>query len=502
MSHASRLSGFFLAAHGVVLAGFSATLYWLAAHHLHRQVDERLDAALAMLVAAAEVNPGAVEWEPKERDLGLGRDRGADQIRWLVRDDRDRLLDQSANLDPRQLSITTRASIDSLFHDRGGFSWQSKTRRLSSPVATGSEDAEKAGNRAAGSNDDQPTVVFPSLTFVAFAPLGPTEATLWRLALTLGLLSTTLLLASAVAGQRLCRRALAPLMQMAVAARDAHAADPGTRLPLTGTNDELDELGLAFNGLLDRLHETLERQRRFTGDASHQLRTPLAGLLSQVDVALRRDRSATEYQRVLGIVRSRSVHLRQIIESLLFLARAETESGRPELEIVDLTVWMTDHIREWSEHARADDIQLVSSEEGPLRVRAHSSLLSQLVDNLLENACKYSPQGTPIVVRIGRESGGIRIDVLDRGSGLSAEQQSCVFQPFYRAPEARSGGQGGIGLGLTVADRIATVFGGTIRVESQPGEGSRFQVTLPEAPRAAPEGHTEAAATTLPSLPG
>ena len=112
-----------------------------------------------------------------------------------------------------------------------------------------------------------------------------------------------------------------------MAARDADAADPRTRLPLPGTQDELEDLGSAFNGLLDRLHEALERQRRFTGDASHQLRTPLTGLLSQVEVALRLERPPGEYQRVLKVVRAKGVQLRQIIESLLFLARAESESG-------------------------------------------------------------------------------------------------------------------------------------------------------------------------------
>jgi signal transduction histidine kinase len=468
MSLASRLSAFFLVALGAVLAGFSATLYALASHHLYLQVDERLDAALATLAAAAEVGPGGVEWEPDERELGLGRDPGADQVRWVVRDDRGRVLDRSANLNPRRLPPETPVPPVGRTQGRDGRPWRAKDRRV---AATGPQPSAA---------EPRPGPGYPALTLVAFAPLGPTEATLRRLALTLTLLSTALWLLAAVAGRRLCRRALAPLSRMAVAARDADADDPGARLPLPGTGDELEDLGRAFNGLLGRLHEALERQRRFTGDASHQLRTPLAGLLSQVDVALRRERPPAEYQRVLGVVRAKAAQLKQILESLLFLARAGSESGRPDLEAVDLAAWVPEHLRGWSHHPRAGDLRASSDGGGPLWVRAHPPLLAQLVDNLLENAAKYSPPGTPIDVRLERRPGHIALAVEDRGRGLSAEEQARVFQPFYRTPDARSQGQAGVGLGLAVAERIATAFGGTIRVTSRPGAGSRFEVAFPE----------------------
>jgi signal transduction histidine kinase len=468
MSLATRLTAFGLGTLAAVLVGFSVTLYVLASDHLHRLVDERLRAALATLAAAAEVGPGGVEWEPKERALGLGRDSGADQVRWVVRDDQGRPVDRSANLNPRRLAPDAPVPESGRLLGRDGRPWQVMTRRLTSP------------GPPAPSDDDHAAPGHAALTLVAFAPLGPTEATLLRLALTLTILSASLWLAAAVAGRQVCRRALAPLSRMAAAARQADAAEPGTRLPLPGTNDELEDLGRAFNGLLDRLHEALERQRRFTGDASHQLRTPLAGLLSQVDVALRRERPPAEYQRVLGVVRAKAAHLRQIIESLLFLARAETESGRPDLEVVDLTAWVDEHLRGWSTHPRAADLRAAIEADGPLPVRAHPPLLAQLVDNLLENACKYSRPGTPIAVRLSRRRGAAVLTVEDRGCGLSAEEQARVFQPFYRTPDARTKGQAGVGLGLAVAQRIASVFGGTVRVESEPGQGSRFEVTLPE----------------------
>jgi signal transduction histidine kinase len=480
MSLVSRLSGFFLGALAAVLVGFSSALFVLATDHLHRQVNERLDAALATLAAAAEVGPAGIEWDPVERYLGLGRDTGADQIRWIVRDDRGQTVDRSANLDIRRLPPPPQGSADGPLRDHDGRSWETKSRRVMAPGPITPENPDNADGPPYPSDEARPSPGYPALHLLAIAPLGPTETTLRRLALMLALLSTVLWLVSAVAGRWLCRRALAPLTRMARAARDSDATDRETRLPLPGTEDELEDLGLAFNGLLDRLHETLERQRRFTGDASHQLRTPLAGLLSQVDVALRRERPTGEYQRVLRVIRTKGAQLRQIIESLLFLARAESESGRPELEVVDLATWVPEHLRGWSTHPRAGDVRVAQQEGGPLRVCAHRSLLSQLVDNLLENACKYSIPGTPIEVRLWRGPGLAALAVEDRGCGLTAHEQAKVFEPFYRTPDARSRGQAGVGLGLAVADRIATVFGGAIRVESKPGEWSRFTIFLPE----------------------
>jgi signal transduction histidine kinase len=118
----------------------------------------------------------------------------------------------------------------------------------------------------------------------------------------------------------------------------------------------------------------------------------------------------------------------------------------------------------------------------PLWTRAHRPLLGQLLDNLLENACKYSEPGTPITVRSWSEPSAVALAVEDQGCGIPAEDVSHVFEPFYRAESARRLGRAGVGLGLAVAWRVATSHGGKITVESEPGRGSRFVVRLPRAP--------------------
>jgi signal transduction histidine kinase len=272
------------------------------------------------------------------------------------------------------------------------------------------------------------------------------------------------------------------------------------RLPSPGTRDELEDFARSFNGLLDRLHVALERQKQFTGQASHQLRTPLAALIAAIEVTRRRPRTVEEHERVLDRLHDDAVRLWRVVEALLFLARAEAEAGLPDLEQIDLADWAAGHVCAWSGHERAADLRFEVDDGGPLWTRAHRSLLGQLLDNLIENACKYSEPGTPIVVHACREPGTVALTVEDRGCGIPPEDLPRVFEPFYRAETARRLGHTGVGLGLAVARRIAATHGGTITAENVAGGGCRFVVRLPQgpAPDVAPAvvDHAEAVAPT------
>jgi signal transduction histidine kinase len=266
---------------------------------------------------------------------------------------------------------------------------------------------------------------------------------------------------------------------MADQARTMRVDAGAERLAVARSGDELEALGRSFNGLLDRLHEALERQRRFTGDASHQLRTPLAGLLGQVEIALRRDRNPDEYRRTLEQVREQGEQLRRIVEMLLFLARADAEARLDNLTVLDLAAWLPDQLRRWDTHPRRRDLQVVSA--GPCRVKAQGPLLGQLLDNLIDNALKYSEPGSPVTVRLDGDARGVRLSVEDEGAGIRPDDLARIFEPFFRSTQARLIDHSGVGLGLSVAKRIAEVMGG--RLDAQRGEkrGSRFILTLPAA---------------------
>jgi heavy metal sensor kinase len=459
----ARLSVFSLAALAAVLVGFSAALYLLAHTYLYRQADERLGAALNTLAAVAEVKPGGVEWETHDRNVALATEGGA--VCWRVSDGGGRTVDSSRGAaEDFSRAATVPADAEAL-------GWRLAQRRLApagAVSAAGHEEGPDEGKK------------YDALVLTAGVPLAPPRAALRNLALTLAGLSAGVWLLAALAARRLCRRALRPLTNMAEAARAMSAAEVGARLPGSGTGDELDDLGRAFNDLLARREEAFERQRRFTGDASHQLRTPLAALLGQAEVALLRPRPAEEYRRVLELVRGQADGLRRIVEPLLFLARADAEAQLPDLEVLDLAAWLPEYLRSWPDHGRGGDVRL-EAPPGPLPARAQAALLGQLLDNLLDNACKYSEPGTPITLTARAEEGIISLGVEDAGVGIAVEDLPHVFEPFYRSPDARRRGVGGVGLGLAVARRIAAAFGGSLDAQSRPGKGTRLTLRLPEA---------------------
>jgi heavy metal sensor kinase len=476
MSLTTRLSAFFLGALALVLVGFSLTLYGLARVYLYRQTDERLAAALDTLSAVAEVGRDGVEWEPHERHLTLGQDAQAGQPRWTVHDPEGNLVDRSANLaaGPSPAGWPEPHAAERGGEKLYGGGWHYLQRALR-PGQPGQFTAgEGSGERK-----------YAGLVLTVGVSLAPATAALRALALALGGVSLVLWLLAALAGHWLCRRALAPVRRMATAVRTMNAADLGWRIPEPGTRDELQDLGQAFNGLLARLEEAFERQRRFTGDASHQLRTPLTAMLGQVEVALRRERPAAEYRDVLQQVRGQAVQLQQIVEMLLFLARADAEAKPADLAPLDLAAWLPEHVERWAGHPRGPDLRLKQPEGRAAWVRAQGPLLGQLVDNLVENACKYSEPGRPVIVRLGSADGVVTLAVEDEGCGITPDDLPHVFEPFYRSADVRRLGRPGVGLGLAVARRVAAVFGGTLTAESEPGRGSRFTLCLPRCQAAA-----------------
>jgi signal transduction histidine kinase len=179
------------------------------------------------------------------------------------------------------------------------------------------------------------------------------------------------------------------------------------------------------------------------------------------------------------------VHLQQIVEMLLFLARADSEAKLPNLETVDLAAWLPEYLQSWSEHPRWFDLQ-IENRAGTFPVSVQTPLLGQLLNNLLENACKYSQPGTPIALHLETDSAYVTCVVTDHGCGIAPEDLAHVFEPFYRSGHVRKQGVAGIGLGLAIAQRIARSFDGSLGVDSQPGLGSRFTLRLPMTQHSAP----------------
>ena len=479
MNLAGRLLLFFLATLAFVLVGFSLTLFLLARSHLYRQLDDQLQATINTLTAAAEVHPHGVEWEVNHRlvaaDLGNGT-----PMMWLLRDGHGRQIDGSKGVNSESpfASVSGDGRITASGAPQrdpdedvswGGETWRIRHQQLQGGGST-SKDAQP---------DEGGGKTFPVLDFSVAASLAPIDASLRLLALVLTVLTIGLWSAAALLGRRLCTRALLPLACMAATARSITATELDQRLADTGTKDELADLGKAFNDLLANLQDSFERQRRFTGDAAHQMRTPLTALIGQIDVALRRERPVEEYQRVLTLLHKQATHLRHIVEMLLFLARADAEASLPNMETIDVGAWLKEHLEQRLNQRSGDDTRLEISTDEVFAIRAQPPLLGQLLDNLLDNARKYGRPGAPIAIKVWREPRSVCVAVEDQGSGIAPTDLPHVFDPFYRSSAARRDGVAGVGLGLAVAKRIAEAFHGELDVVSIPGEGSCFTLRLP-----------------------
>jgi signal transduction histidine kinase len=182
---------------------------------------------------------------------------------------------------------------------------------------------------------------------------------------------------------------------------------------------------------------------------------------------------------VLALVQRRTRHLCQIVESLLFLARADREQLQPTLETVDLGQRLAEHARTWHDSRRIQDLRLEVAEGGRYTVRAQPALLCELIDNLLDNASRYSDAGTPIRVTLRQDRSSVLVEVEDEGIGIAERDIPHVFEPFYRSAEVRRSGSPGSGLGLAIVRRLTTAFEGTITVASRPQRGTRFTISLP-----------------------
>lgn len=470
MTLTTRLLLFFLSMLALVLIGFSVALYLVADNYLHEQVVDRVNAVLTSLAAVVESDDGGLEWEPASRRLNLNFSALGDQVVWLVEDGETNIVDRS---EPAAEWLSVRSNSSSYHRvTREGIAWQVAHRLIhADDQVSHVEDDRSAALEDAGSRID-------SLTISAAMSLSTVHQTLRRLAGVLIILMAGIWLVALVAGQSICQRALRPVSEMADATRSINAGDLAQRLPILRTGDQLEELNCAFNDLLDRLQESFERQRRFTSDASHQLRTPLTTILGQVEVALRRDRSQDEYCRVLTTVQHSASHLARLVESLLFLARNDADSQALSMERIDLTTWLPNHLQTWATHDRSADIHLRIASKTPCTALVQPQLLGELLNILLDNACKYSDPQTAIEVKLTTIATVVEICVEDRGWGIAEADIPRLFTPFCRSEEVRRRGVDGVGLGLSIAARLAKSFGGQLRATSRPGHGSCFLIQL------------------------
>jgi heavy metal sensor kinase len=303
--------------------------------------------------------------------------------------------------------------------------------------------------------------------------------TLKWLIITLGAVTIGIFICAWVGSNWIARMALSPVETLGQTAANVSAQSLDTRVFLDAPYHEFQQLAQSFNNMFERLQRAFESQRRFVGDAAHELKTPLTAMKGNMEVGLQRERSTEEYRDLLSTSLGQVERLVRLVKSLLTL----TQFSGEHLPIVLKPVLMEPLIKEL-----VSELSILAEDKGCLftshiqevpKVLGDAGQLKQLVINLLDNAIRHTPQGGSVTVTLQSSADKVRLTVEDTGSGIATEHLPHIFERFYRADPARDRESGGTGLGLAIAKEIALAHNGTINVRSEVGQGSVFTVSLP-----------------------
>jgi signal transduction histidine kinase len=282
--------------------------------------------------------------------------------------------------------------------------------------------------------------------------------------------------------------ALTPVSVMTKAASSLEVQNLSGRIPVPRAKDQLRELAITFNHLMDRVQESVLKLRRFTGDVSHELRTPLAVIKGEAEFALRKPRTAEEYQKTLEIIRRESGGMAKIIEELLLLARVEGHAVKMNWGQVSIPAF----IRQLQDDSRTLALEKqvtvtiqVKTPSGDFEASEGYLLLA--VRNILFNAVKHSPPGGEVIMCFEKlysketQSTNFKITISDKGGGIPEEDLPFIFDPFYRVDSSRNRSIGGTGIGLSLAMALIKMHEGKVEVESRLGMGSDFKIIIPQS---------------------
>lgn len=311
------------------------------------------------------------------------------------------------------------------------------------------------------------------------------EDTLRRFLVLLTVAVPIALAVSLAGGWFLAGWALRPVDAITLAAQRIAAGDLSQRLTMPTTADEIGRLAATFNDMIGRLDASFRQIRQFTSDASHELRTPLTVMKGETELVLRRPRPVEDYRSVLESNLEEIDRMTHIVDELLFLSRADMGEVKMESLPVALESLVEDIHRQATLLGQDRNVEVLLGTVMPAVVQGDELRLRELLLNLVENAVKYSHPGGKVEIALITDERQARLSVADQGIGIAPENQTRIFDRFFRTDVARAHTKKGTGLGLAICEWIAEAHHGRIDVKSAVGHGSTFTVTLPLAPPAA-----------------
>jgi heavy metal sensor kinase len=460
-----KMTLWYVAILGIILSCFSLFLYLTLADSLYKGVDNKIR-TMAEIVASSTRSPFGAGTSMADLDQLMTERFGIRPLGRFIQilDESGRIGEKSTNLRDVQIPISVQtmkaASKGVITFETVQVMEKYPLRVVTMPIM---ENEKMAGIVQVGSS------------------LEGVEEALDQLLLILLIAVPAALLIASAGGLFLANKALRPVDAITRIARRIGSGDLSQRIRIKRVNDEIGRLASTFNEMIAKLEKSFRQVKRFTADASHELKTPLTILRGEVEVGLKKKRGLKEYRRILASNLEEINRMSRIVEDLLTLSRADMGELIMEREEIELSALAREVWEDLQLLAKKKRIQLKFMDNGFTRVEGDPLFLRQLILNITENGLKYTRAGGEVAVRVkgDRDQGVVRLLVTDTGVGIPQKDLKRVFDRFYRVDGARSRETGGTGLGLSICQWIAQAHEGRIAVESKVGKGSTFTVTLP-----------------------
>ncbi|HEY2363588.1 MAG TPA: ATP-binding protein [Candidatus Angelobacter sp.] len=443
----------------VVMLAWSA--YVLVARHIYGQLDDELQDRAISVRSMLQIRAGSVKWLNAEADPEVRAQFERSMRYYELLDEEGHTLDASHAMAALHLpgSPTLPTSIQP-----DHTTWQNVTagntriRILDVPVLglAGRHYLLRIGTSLDGADED-----------------------CWRLRMFLFAMIPFIILAHAINALIMTSYSLRPLERASDAAKQITAFDLSTRLPITGSGDEIDELSSSLNAMISRLQSSFQRMTEFLRTLSHEIRQPLTVLRSETEQALRLGSSETNYRDTLSKQLEHVELLARTVSDLMELAQSESEQIKLNLEKEDLSELVQTAVDGMRNQAGERGIKISGTVQQNVMGSFDAGQIWRLLLNLLDNAIKFNHSGGTIDVVLAVHNDVAIISISDTGSGVAIEEQGHIFERGYRSTAARKSHVPGTGLGLHFARNIAEAHGGRIEVASSSGKGSCFRVSLP-----------------------
>jgi heavy metal sensor kinase len=290
-----------------------------------------------------------------------------------------------------------------------------------------------------------------------------------------------ILIFAIIAGNFLIYKSFSPIEKVLEELKNINASDLSARLNNTNNQDEINDLIIEINNLLTRLESSFERISQFSSDASHELKTPLTIIRGEIEIALRKDRSADEYKQSLKTSLDEVIVIEQTINDLLFLAKNEKDLITHDMkEVLYFDEIIDESINEMKNFAKLNQIEIKFELVDTIEFKGYSNLLKIAIKNLLKNAIQYSNPNSIIIVKSFKNDGLFNISIQDFGIGIARNEQEKIFEKFYRTDKSRNKNSGGTGLGMSIMKKIIDIHKGIIKIKSEENSGTTIIISFKE----------------------